>query len=391
MTDSVPPARIVIAALLLCAAASAQPPTQPPVTSAPALLLQPQMQALRPFYLPEAPVWIRFSLLNGSDQPLDLPYDGPSPDGVVLPTRLVLGPPDTHLLTVSFEREPAKGVVAPSVSSPLANTLDPRPAPQQHVLRLAPRAMIGAELDLREFFPAVRYTGHYRLEWRPLGDHGPVAATEFRVEARRDVIMILDLPQKITFKLDYDGAPLNVQNFVELVESGFYDGTTFHRVIPNFLMQGGRPKGTELAIRSDGKLVPGEFRDVPVEPGTLLMARKPADPNSASCQFFVALARLPEVDRKFTVIGRTANSDSLTALQQLALATPTDKAGRPISPLVIRAMSVVAPDEPLTRTLDTRVPTTQPAPRITLPTSQPAPPMASDPPQTVSDRPADWE
>ena len=91
---------------------------------------------------------------------------------------------------------------------------------------------------------------------------------------------------------------------------------------------------------ADGKTVPAEFSDTPIELGTLVMAHKPDDPNSASCQFFIALARLEDLDGKYTVIGQARDDESLRTLNQLA-ALPTNRSDRPVKPLVIRSINLV--------------------------------------------------
>ncbi len=94
----------------------------------------------------------------------------------------------------------------------------------------------------------------------------------------------------IKVKLDADAAPITVTNFVRLVKDGFYDGLTFHRIIKDFMMQGGDPTGTGMGDAD--RTITGEFEsngvDNPISHtrGTISMARS-AMPDSASCQFFI--------------------------------------------------------------------------------------------------------
>lgn len=94
----------------------------------------------------------------------------------------------------------------------------------------------------------------------------------------------------IKVELDADAAPVTVTNFVNLVKEGFYDGLTFHRIIKDFMMQGGDPTGTGMG--SSDKTIVGEFASNGVENpishtrGTISMARSNL-PDSASCQFFI--------------------------------------------------------------------------------------------------------
>ncbi len=307
--------------------------------------LRADLHVAKPLFNPDSPIRIRFALTNTSADAVTIPLDQPiAGDAVALPVQLVFGSGDTRLLSVTYENDAPKEVPAP--------TLPPAKGNATSALRLAPHGVVGVELDMRKYYQHVRYAGSYRLEWRPLGGALGAATAEFRVEPRKDAVLVTDSPGKITFTLDYDGAPLNVENFVELVRDGFYSGLTFHRVVSGFLIQGGCPTGDGKGLRKDGRTVPGEFRpDVPIEVGTLLMARKPSDPNSASCQFFIALGRLPDLDGQYTVIGHARETDSLRALQQLA-EVPTDRKDRPLSPLIIRSINLVDAESVRTRELE---------------------------------------
>src|SRR6202795_5079664 len=114
----------------------------------------------------------------------------------------------------------------------------------------------------------------------------------------------------IHIKLYPDVAPNHVENFIKLAKSGFYDGTTFHRVIPGFMIQGGDPntKGADSRREAHGTGGPGynikaEFNDTPHKRGVLSMARSQS-PDSAGCQFFVCVADSSFLDRQYTAFGR---------------------------------------------------------------------------------------
>jgi peptidyl-prolyl cis-trans isomerase B (cyclophilin B) len=107
-----------------------------------------------------------------------------------------------------------------------------------------------------------------------------------------------------------DKAPGHVKNFVDLARKGFYDGTTFHRVIPGFMIQGGDPntKDRNAARERHGTGGPGyvikaEFNDVPHKRGVVSMARA-QDPNSAGSQFFIVVKDSSFLDRQYTAFGR---------------------------------------------------------------------------------------
>jgi peptidyl-prolyl cis-trans isomerase B (cyclophilin B) len=107
-----------------------------------------------------------------------------------------------------------------------------------------------------------------------------------------------------------DKAPGHVKNFLDLARKGFYDGTTFHRVIPGFMIQGGDPntKDAKASRATHGTGGPGytikaEFNDTSHARGVLSMARS-SDPNSAGSQFFVCVAEARFLDRQYSAFGR---------------------------------------------------------------------------------------
>ena len=105
-------------------------------------------------------------------------------------------------------------------------------------------------------------------------------------------------------------APGHVKNFVDLAKKGFYDGTTFHRVIPGFMIQGGDPNTKDLNASRDrhgtggpGYTIKAEFNDTAHKRGILSMARAQS-PDSAGCQFFICVADSAFLDRQYTAFGR---------------------------------------------------------------------------------------
>jgi peptidyl-prolyl cis-trans isomerase B (cyclophilin B) len=112
---------------------------------------------------------------------------------------------------------------------------------------------------------------------------------------------------KIVFKLLPELAPEHVRNFVNLAQSGFYDGTLFHRVIPGFMIQGGDPN-TKTPDKSrwgqggPGHTIKAEFNTRSHLRGIVSMARA-TDPNSAGSQFFIVTSDSTFLDRQYTVFG----------------------------------------------------------------------------------------
>ncbi len=108
-----------------------------------------------------------------------------------------------------------------------------------------------------------------------------------------------------------DKAPGHVKNFIDLAKKGFYDGTTFHRVIPGFMIQGGDPntKDKKASRSTHGTGGPGgpglkaEFNDTPHKRGIVSMARSQS-PDSAGSQFFIVVKDSGFLDRQYTAFGR---------------------------------------------------------------------------------------
>ena len=131
-----------------------------------------------------------------------------------------------------------------------------------------------------------------------------------------------------------DDAPKTVANFRKLASDGFYDGIIFHRVIPDFMVQGGDPTGTGSG--GPGYQFEDEFNDHKVERGALAMAN--AGPNTNGSQFFIVTAdACPWLDGKHTVFGKvTAGMDAVDAIEGL----PTGARDRPLEPPLIESIEL---------------------------------------------------
>ena len=116
----------------------------------------------------------------------------------------------------------------------------------------------------------------------------------------------------ITFTLHEDKAPVTTENFVGLAERGFYNGLTFHRVEPGFVIQGGCPQGTGTGS-SDKRITLEIHPDLRHDrAGTVAMARS-SDPNSASCQFYITLAPTPFLDDNYAVFGHVISGQDVVS------------------------------------------------------------------------------
>ena len=116
----------------------------------------------------------------------------------------------------------------------------------------------------------------------------------------------------ITLELFDKEAPGTVQNFVDLSQNGFYDGLNFHRVIPNFMIQGGCPQGT--GIGGPGYTIKCEINENKHVAGSLSMAHR--GPDTGGSQFFICHSPQPHLDGVHTVFGLTEDMDIVNAIRQ---------------------------------------------------------------------------
>ena len=154
------------------------------------------------------------------------------------------------------------------------------------------------------------------------------------------VVIEMENGKKIKIELYPDIAPISCENFEKLVKSGFYDGLTFHRVIPGFMIQGGCPKGNGTG--GPGWTIKGEFsgngvkNDLKHTRGVLSMARSMM-PNSAGSQFFIMHKDAPHLDGSYAAFGKvTEGMEAVNAIAEC----DTDYSDKPLDPQVIKAITV---------------------------------------------------
>ena len=153
------------------------------------------------------------------------------------------------------------------------------------------------------------------------------------------VIQVKDLGD-IRVALDEQAAPITVENFTKLVKEGFYDGLTFHRVIPGFMVQGGCPEGTGTG--GPGYHIKGEFAangiDNPIkhERGVISMARA-MDPDSAGSQFFIMHADAPHLDGQYAAFGKVESG--IEVVDEIANVV-TDFGDKPYDDVVIEKIYI---------------------------------------------------
>lgn len=156
----------------------------------------------------------------------------------------------------------------------------------------------------------------------------------------KKVIVEMENGGVMTGELYEDIAPISVENFEKLANEKFYDGLTFHRVIPGFMIQGGCPEGTGMG--GPGYTIKGEFAQNGVEnnlkhtTGVLSMARA-MDPNSAGSQFFIMVADAPHLDGGYAAFGKI--TEGMEEAEKI-VSVPRDYMDKPKQDVVIKSIRV---------------------------------------------------
>jgi peptidyl-prolyl cis-trans isomerase B (cyclophilin B) len=157
-----------------------------------------------------------------------------------------------------------------------------------------------------------------------------------------DVAVIETTLGDIELELLNDTAPGHVKNFKDLTSKGFYDGTTFHRVIPGFMIQGGDPntKSDDRSMHGmggPGYTIKAEFSTTPHNRGVLSMARS-QDPDSAGSQFFIVVKDSAFLDNQYTVFGRvTKGMDVVDKI----VSVPRDSRDNPDEKVEMKSVKMV--------------------------------------------------
>ena len=140
----------------------------------------------------------------------------------------------------------------------------------------------------------------------------------------------------IKLELDETAAPITAANYKKLVSEGFYDGLTFHRIIPGFMIQGGDPAGNGTGGSKEN--IKGEFQSngfknpIKHTRGVISMARA-QDPNSASSQFFIMHADAPHLDGMYAAFGHV--TEGMDVVDKIA-SVKTDFRDKPLQPVVMK-------------------------------------------------------
>ena len=156
------------------------------------------------------------------------------------------------------------------------------------------------------------------------------------------VRITMDSGKVIRLELYPETAPITVENFLDLVKKGFYNGLTFHRIISGFMIQGGDPDGNGMG--GPGYSIKGEFKsngvDNPLkhEKGVISMARS-MDPNSAGSQFFIMHEAAPHLDGQYAAFGKVI--EGLDVVDEIA-SVETGFQDAPVEKVIIEKVEVEA-------------------------------------------------
>ena len=171
------------------------------------------------------------------------------------------------------------------------------------------------------------------------------------INSSNEVAVIKTTEGEMVVQFWADAAPNTIDNFKKLARQGFYDGTIFHRIVKDFMIQGGDPNSKDPAKENSygeggpGYNIKGEFNDHGHDRGVISMARGP-DPDSAGSQFFICLASVHRLDHQYTTFGKLIKGDDV--LEKIG-DTPVTKnsMGEPSKPtkrLVIESIKIVPAD-----------------------------------------------
>jgi len=155
------------------------------------------------------------------------------------------------------------------------------------------------------------------------------------------IVITMENGGVIEVALNKEAAPNTVANFLYLADKGFYNGLTFHRIIPGFMIQGGCPNGTGMG--GPGYHIKGEFirngvnNTIRHERGVISMARS-MHPDSAGSQFFIMHKDAPHLDGQYAAFGKVTKG--MEVVDQIA-SVATDFSDRPLEPVRIKSITVV--------------------------------------------------
>ena len=162
--------------------------------------------------------------------------------------------------------------------------------------------------------------------------------------AKKEVAVLKTSLGTIVFEFLPDVAPKMVENFKDLAKTGFYNGTTFHRVIKGFMIQGGDPLSKDNDPNNDGtgdgpRKMPAEFTTKYSHKRGMVSTAPSNDPNSGSCQFFIMHGDNPGLDNQYTIFGRVI--EGMDVVDKIATVATTGRPNdRPLQKVVMEKVSI---------------------------------------------------
>ena len=164
------------------------------------------------------------------------------------------------------------------------------------------------------------------------------AAPEMSIDVNKQYFATFTMENGGVFKVQLypDKAPITVNNFVFLARDGYYDGTTFHRVLEGFMAQGGDPTGTGMG--DPGYEFVNEYSDLTFDkPGMVAMANR--GPNKNSCQWFITEAPQPHLNGKMTIFGELV--DGMEVVKKIARVPTTGEWNKPVTPVKLKKLDII--------------------------------------------------
>jgi peptidyl-prolyl cis-trans isomerase B (cyclophilin B) len=170
------------------------------------------------------------------------------------------------------------------------------------------------------------------------------------VNTSNEVAVIKTSEGEMVVQFWTDAAPQTIENFKKLAREGFYDGTSFHRIVKGFMIQGGDPltkdpkKEASYGTGGPGYKIKAEFNDHSHETGVLSMAREP-DPDSAGSQFFICLAPVTRLDHQYTTFGKLIKGDDVLAkIGDTPVTMSHGENSKPTKKVVIESVKIAPAD-----------------------------------------------
>lgn len=189
-----------------------------------------------------------------------------------------------------------------------------------------------------------------------LASYSLYALDQVEKAKKSDDIVVIEMDfGEIEFGLFHDAAPLNVENIVKLVKKDFYNGTTFHRVVPDFVIQGGDPLTKDKNPANDGTGGPGYYikdeysKELKHLKGTVALAKAADDRNGS--QFYICLAKQNFLDGKYTIVGQVIKG--MDVVQKIAKVKTDKRNDRPIENVTMKKVYMKEKEEGKTEPADT--------------------------------------